>query len=347
MKIISFLYKEPWPRIIGIPLISLLISLSDGGPFSWNHFSIAFVFTFVFWNADYILIKRFRRYFPHLNETPKRLLYTIVAILFFNLLADFILRIIFETLNVDGFDINGPELLWIHLAQNFGTTFIIGTLYETGYYFSKWKFESVEVERIKSQQLKSELSVLKNQLSPHFLFNSLNTLLILIKENENQALLFTEKLSQVYRHILQVKEKEIIKLKSELSFIEAYIFLMKIRFEKSIEININVDKKSLDYYVAPLTIQMLVENALKHNIASISKPLIVDIYVENGRSLIVRNNLQPKKSGVNSTFTGLENIQLRYQMLSDCEVDIIETRDHFMVALPLIDVTVDEVAPIL
>jgi len=340
MKIITLL-KEPWPRIIGIPLVALIICLLSGGEngFELIDYGVCLIFTAVLWSGDYFIITYFRKAFPLLSATPKRLVSTFLVVCGFNLFADFILCSTFSYIGFEGFgDYFGDEF-GLNLSKNFITTIIIGTLYEAGYFFDRWKKQTIEVEQVKSQQLKSELNVLKNQISPHFLFNSLNTLVTLIHENPDQAAKFTEKLSQVYRYILQYKDKEIIKLKTEIDFISAYNYLLKMRFEKSLVVHIEIKHEDLEKYIAPLTVQMLIENAVKHNIASLSKPLSIDVYVENGSSLIVRNNLQLKTEGVESLKTGLDNIKQRYKYLSNKEVDVIKTREHFMVALPLIEVS--------
>jgi len=340
MKIKSLL-KEPWPRIIGIPVVSLLIALISysGFNFELSDYLLTILFTAVMWNGDYFIIKSFRTTWPSLSQTPKRIVSTVIAVCGFNLFADYLLCTILAYLGAKGYgDYLGDEFV-SNISKNFVTTMIIGTLYETGYFFGKYRDHAVEIEQVKSQQLKSELNVLKNQISPHFLFNSLNTLVTLIHENQDQAANFTEKLSQVYRYILQYKDKEIIKLKTEMDFIDAYNYLLKMRFESCLEINTRINPEDLEKYVAPLTVQMLIENAVKHNVVSLSSPLGIDVYVENGSSLIVRNNLQRKTEGVKSLKTGLENIRQRYKYLSDKEVDVIETREHFMVALPLIEVS--------
>jgi two-component system LytT family sensor kinase len=335
------LFIEPWPRILGIPLVALILNfLIDG--FAENGFQeylVNLLFVSIMWNGDYFIIMSFRKVYPELSVTYKRIITTIIAVSAYNLVVDMLLCSFLGYCNVEGFENYFDEELKQNIAKNFITTFIIGMLYESGYFFDRWKKQTLEIEHIKSQQLRSELNVLKNQISPHFLFNSLNTLLALIHENPKLAAKFTEKLSQVYRYILKHKDKEIIMLKTELEFMMAYNYLLKMRFERSLVINVSIEPDILEKYVAPLTVQMLVENAVKHNVVAISKPLTVDIYAENGKSLIVRNNLQSKTQGVESLKTGLENIRLRYKYLSDREVDIIESREHFMVALPLIEVS--------
>ncbi len=334
------LLNEPWPRIIGIPLAAVVMTAVIDG-FEENilqEFLINLLFISVMWNGDYYIILRYRKSYPKLSDTYKRVLSTILAVCSYNLFADFVLCSILAYFNVEGFDNYFDESFKTNISQNLITTAIIGALYEAGYFFERWKKQTIEIEQVKSQQLRSELNVLKSQISPHFLFNSLNTLVTLIHENPKHAAKFTEKLSQVYRYILQHKDKEIIQLKTELESIKAYNYLLNMRFESSLTISISIDEATiLEKYVAPLTIQMLIENAVKHNVVSASKPLLVEIYTENGKSLIVRNNLQRKIIGVQSMKTGLENIRQRYKLLSDRRVDIIETRTHYTVALPLIE----------
>ena len=339
--ILDRLIKEPWPRIIGIPLVSYLILVIShpADEVTWFNYGITLLYTGVMWNGDYFIIISFRKTWSALSDTHKRIISTAIVVCAYNLLADYVLCTVLGYFNVEGFGNYFDDEFTGNISKNLVTTFIVGTLYETGYFFNKWKKQTIEIEKVKSQQLKAELRVLKNQVSPHFLFNSLNTLVTLIHENQDQAARFTEKLSQVYRYILQHKEKEIIKLKTEMHFITAYNYLLEMRFEKSLIINIDIASDDMEKYIAPLSIQMLVENAVKHNIISSARPLIIDIYTENGSSVIVRNNLQRKTQGVASLKTGLENISKRYKYLSHKEVDIIETREHFLVALPLIELT--------
>jgi sensor histidine kinase YesM len=338
---ISFLIKEPWPRIIGIPILGVVAALlHNGWPIQFESFLQATVFTVVMWNGDYFIIKFFRKRWPSLDATHKRILTTILAVCVYNILADYALCYLFNTAE-ETQEYWGVEA-GANIAKNLLLTAIVGTLYEAGYFFSKWKKQTIEMEQLRSQQLRSELSVLKNQISPHFLFNSLNTLVTLIHENQDQAAKFTEKLSEVYRYILQFKDKELVRLSTEIKFSKAFIYLLKMRFEEGLEIEIELEKADEDKYVAPLTIQMLIENAVKHNVVSKNQPLHIKIYSENGKSLIVKNNLQHKPADGKSTHTGLENIQSRYALLTNREVDIIKTQSHFMVALPLVELVLDD-----
>ncbi len=329
---------EPWSRIFGIPFMALVISIfSKNEPFTLGVFLTTLVFVTVLWNGDYFIIMRFRKIWPTLGDTHKRIVTTILVVCTFNISADFVICDIFEFFEHPSFGYNSNHGLAEILSRNLGATLIVGTLYEAGYFFQKWKIQTIEIERVKSQQIRSELNTLKNQVSPHFLFNSLNTLVALINENPKQAIKFTEHLSHGYRYILQNREKEIVDLKSELDFTQGFCYLMQIRFEDSIKLNVDVADKFNRYYAAPLTLQMLVENAVKHNIVSNAKPLQIDIYIENDKYIVVRNNLQRKTEGVKSLKTGLENIVQRYKHLSNEPVAITETEDTFKVALPLIE----------
>lgn len=337
---LSKIIIEPWSRVFGIPIMTLFIAIfSKDEPLSWVVYFTTLVFVLILWNGDYAIIMKFRKVWPDLDDTHKRIVTTIMVVCVFNIALDFIICDIFEYFNHPNFGYDSNHTLTDILSRNLGATLIVGTLYEAGYFFQKWKVQTIEIERVKSQQLRSELSTLKNQVSPHFLFNSLNTLVALINENPKQAIRFTEHLSHGYRYILQNREKEIVDLKCELEFTQGFCFLMQIRFEDSIKLNIDVDDRYKKFYTAPLTLQMLVENAVKHNVVSNARPLQIDIFIENEKYIVVRNILQRKTEGVKSLKTGLENIKQRYMHLSNETVVIEESAEYFKVALPLIELS--------
>ena len=233
------------------------------------------------------------------------------------------------------------ELFELHiytemLAMNLIIALMVGTLYETVFFFERWKEAIQQNEELKNQQIRTQFEVLQNQMSPHFLFNSLNTLTTLISENQQSALMFTEKLSDVYRYILQNKERELVTLSEELQFAKDYVYLLKIRFPENLNVDFNIPDKNLNHHIAPLTLQMLIENSIKHNVISKAHPLSVDVYLTEG-SIVVRNNLKVKQVLDRSTKTGLENIRKRYEYLSDRGIDVIETTNSFIVSVPLIE----------
>jgi two-component system, LytTR family, sensor kinase len=172
-------------------------------------------------------------------------------------------------------------------------------------------------------------------VNPHFLFNNLNTLVSLIPEDPQQAMAFVQQLSKVYRHILEVKDEKSIPLKDELDVLQAYAFLLKTRFGNNLIIDIAVPDEKLKNNIVPLSLQLLMENAIKHNIVSLDRPLKIDVYAVNG-SLVVRNNLQKKKQLTESTGIGLDNIRNRYKLLGDKQVMVSESDTSFSVSIPLI-----------
>lgn len=190
----------------------------------------------------------------------------------------------------------------------------------------------LEIERLKQAQLEVSLNSLKEQLSPHFLFNTLNTLSTLTTEKHVKD--FVNELSNIYRHVLQHKQKDTVTLAQELNFIHSYVYILKSRFEDAINIHIDLAPADQDLRIPALALQLLLENAVKHNMATSYKPLSINLFRENDY-LVVTNNLQPKNSVSYSTGTGLHNIRLRYQLLFNKEIIIEKTPSHFTVKLPL------------
>ncbi len=204
-----------------------------------------------------------------------------------------------------------------------------------GFFFS-WREEAVNVEKLKSERLSSKFESLKNQVNPHFLFNSLNALTSLVHKDPELSEQFIKKLSDVYRYVLDSQDKEVVSLGEELSFTESFIFLQKIRHGDSLEVTVNIPKAALEKQVPPLAFQMLIENAIKHNIVSEAKPLKIEVSVSD-HWLVVSNNLQRRKDVENTSGLGINNIKMRYEFLSNQSIMIDETPDEFVVRIPLLD----------
>jgi LytS/YehU family sensor histidine kinase len=222
-------------------------------------------------------------------------------------------------------------------AALFNSLLVI-SVYEAIYFMKRYMHSVAETEQLKREMVQSQLETLKNQVNPHFLFNSLNTLVSIIPDDRDVAVEFVRKLSKVYRYILEIKDRELILLSEELEFLNAYIFLQKIRFGDNLVIKLEVPPHLMEHQVVPLSLQMLLENALKHNVVSTEKPLHIEIYIgKDDQTLVVRNNLQLKQQVIDSTGTGLKNIRNRYHFASGREVETIVTTSAFIVALPLID----------
>jgi PAS domain S-box-containing protein len=194
---------------------------------------------------------------------------------------------------------------------------------------------NMQLIRLQKENLQSQFEVLRQQVNPHFLFNSLNVLTSLIKLEPDLAEKFTEHLSKVYRYVLENKEKDLVKLRTELEFLEAYIFLLNIRFMDKIEIKVSISESENELLILPLALQLLIENAIKHNAMSKKNPLYIEIFIEDGNILNVVNNLQERESHMASTGLGLKNIEHRYKLLELPTPEFIKTETHFIAKVPL------------
>lgn len=190
-------------------------------------------------------------------------------------------------------------------------------------------------EQLQKEIIEFQFETLKSQVNPHFLFNSFNTLMAIIEEDQEQAVDYVAKLSDFFRHVLTYRDKQIIRLKEELSLINDYYFLQQKRYGNNFALKVDVTAEAKKSFIPPLTLQLLTENALKHNTVSKKWPLNIEIYSQNNQ-LHIKNNLNPKNQLQKSTGFGLENIKKRYWLLSDKLVEIIKTDHHFEVIIPLL-----------
>jgi two-component system, LytTR family, sensor kinase len=179
--------------------------------------------------------------------------------------------------------------------------------------------------------------LVKNQVNPHFLFNNLNVLSGMIIKDNPEANHFIEEFSKVYRYILSNQEKELVELRSELEFIQPYVFLLQKRFNEGLTVVVNIPERYQSYHVVPAALQMLIENAIKHNIVSRNKPLYITIHANGNDTLIVSNNLQLRKTEEPSTKIGLQNIRKRYELITGRHIVVTETDNIFKVILPLLN----------
>jgi LytS/YehU family sensor histidine kinase len=203
------------------------------------------------------------------------------------------------------------------------------------FFFIPWQ-ESMKREfELREQNLIFQNETLKNQVNPHFLFNSLNTLSSLVNTHVEIAGQFIGKLSTIYRYILDNSTKVKVPLKEEVQFIEDYFYLHKIRTEGKIELNIAIKGDEYNFEILPVSLQLLVENAIKHNIATLEKPLKIAIYIE-GQNIVVKNNLQKMATMVVSTKIGLKNLNERVRLITGKEIFIEETTSYFLVKVPLL-----------
>lgn len=203
-------------------------------------------------------------------------------------------------------------------------------------FISEYKSKQLEAEELKRISTQAQLQSIKNQVNPHFLFNNLNVLSGMVMKDNPDANKFIEEFAKVYRYILNSQDKELIPLQTELDYIKPYIFLLEKRFPESISIELNIPDKYYKYYIVPAALQMLIENAIKHNIVSKAKPLQISLSA-NGRELLtVKNNLQPKQLPEISSQIGLKNISQRYELITGKNIEVQKDEHSFSVAIPLI-----------
>jgi sensor histidine kinase YesM len=268
-------------------------------------------------------------------EFPKqRFVLTVISIVLYSFLAYGFVQVIMNWL-VSG---QSPiETMQVVLRQwsfpiliSFGVSLITAAIG----FFSGWKNSELKQEQLKAEMLEYKYEALKNQINPHFMFNSLNVLTELIYEDKEQAVEFIHKFSDIYRYVLDSRDKEIRPLKDEIAFIEKFVFLLKIRFEEKLTVEINLDIKK-GQMIVPLAIQLLVENAVKHNEISSQHPLKITIKQE-GECIVVQNSIQLKNNREESNGIGLRNLKSQYQYFSDGQVEVEETAELFTVKIPFI-----------
>lgn len=233
-----------------------------------------------------------------------------------------------------------------HLQENyiyrriFSGIILCIVIYLTNYTFTLFEERErimLENERLLRENLHAQFETLRQQVNPHFLFNSLSTLKTMMHNNIDKAEEYLLKLSDVFRYSLQVNDIEKVTLKEELDILEVYCFMLKGRFGENLSIDIQIDQSHFSMYVPPFSFQIIVENCVKHNIVSKDKPLFIKIFSNQAKQITILNNLQPKNSVETSSRVGLANIEKRYQYLSGQHIEIIETTETFNVIIPLIE----------
>jgi len=204
------------------------------------------------------------------------------------------------------------------------------------FYFTEYKTKWIEAEELKRMTAQAELQLVKSQINPHFLFNNLNVLSTLVMKNNNEANRFIEEFSKVFRYMLNNHDKELVDIKTELNYIKPYIFLLEKRFAEGLDISLNIPESGEGFYIIPASLQMLIENAIKHNVVSKKKPLHIDVHLNGNNTLVVSNNLQLRQSVDYSTKIGLNNIIKRYLLVSGRKVEVYKDDVAFTVTLPLL-----------
>ena len=288
------------------------------------------------WTGNRYIHKRLNRVYPWTHQPLRRFLVQLLGSGLYSLAclnaSDYFLKTLLVGLP--------PDLEQVLLLNLYGLLFLLPVIsLNFGLYFmARWKEAFIQSEKLREENLRTRFESLKSHIDPHFLFNNLNVLSSLIDKDPREAHQFLDNFSDVYRYVLQHRNEELVELETELAFIQAYSFLFQRRLNKQLRITVDVPAPAKSYYLPPLSVQMLVENAIKHNKATASSPLVIDIVLEAGGWLVVRNTLQPKLMEPSALpKVGLENIQKRFAYFSDRPVSIELNAHFFTVKLPLLE----------
>lgn len=325
-------------RIIGIPfmgmVIAVMIAFDEFLKLS-QHFFLSVLFstllTLTFWEGNRYIIIWMRRIFPEYNQTGRRVVAEAVLAVAYVFVVSLLLDEVYYK------PVYHVSALAMGFRISIVPTVIVYLVYEAVYFFDAWKMNVRKTEALMRENVQSQLEVLKNQLDPHFLFNSMNTLAALIDDENTAAQDYLERLSDVYRYVLVSRNKNTVLLSDEIAFVDAYVYLNKIRFRENLQVEKQLSTATLAQHVTPLSLQMLIENAIKHNVASREHPLRIVIREEASGYLVVENNISEKTILEKSTRVGLQNIINRYSLLTDREVEIISDGERFTVKIPLLD----------
>ncbi len=303
---------------------------------AWFSFAYGIAMTITLWSGNSVIQDRISKLIPWIKYPIRRFLTGMIVMILYTCLMVVVISYAYN------YCINNVSLTYFlqqitpdYFYFALGITIFIALILHSRSFLIYWRKAAIEVEKLKREQLASQYRSLKDQLNPHFLFNSLNTLSALVYKDPDQATLFIRHLSSIYRYGLENAAQEAISLDKEIDFIQSYIHLLKIRFRDNLIVHMNVPQHT-QYVLPPLSLQLLVENAVKHNVISSSNPLHLYIdFLEKG-AIGVKNTLNRKSDVTGSTGIGLNNIRMRYKHLTSQEIRISETEAYFTVEIPLI-----------
>ena len=324
-------------------IVSLFIFLIDGGEKTFEKYSVTFLisgmYTFFIGLGNGFLNDYLDSKFSWTDETRKRTIAAIVGTLVMNIalvyFCNYLNFIVIQGKNPEKF-FNGEMNFINWFFINFAI--MISAIGHARGFMAAWKNSTkkeVVEQKLIAKSANAQFESLKNQLDPHFLFNSLNVLDSLIEENPVQAQRFTNSMSKIYRYVLEQKDKELVSVEEEIDFAKTYCELLKTRFEDAVTFDFNISEEDKKGFVVPLSLQLLLENSIKHNFATSSKPLNIKMFTEKG-NLIIENNLQTRELPNKSTGVGLANIVSRYNLLTERNVFVEKSETFFRVKLPIL-----------
>ncbi|WP_421806930.1 2TM domain-containing protein [Flagellimonas sp.] len=325
---------------IAIFIVLLIIFFIKGWELTyqelWEEFWETMIFSIIIYLLNAVSFILLMRKYDKELFTKKYIAYGVIGNIVASILGIVLSRFVLKVLiNQQPF----VQFLAEERPEFYVSSFIIAMavafMFYTAYYYKYYKERQVKEQKIIAGSASARFDALKNQLDPHFLFNSLNVLTSLIDEDPHQAQNFTTSLSKVYRYVLEQKNKDLVTVDEELKFARTYVRLLKMRFEDSIIFDIPDQCSVPEAKIVPLSLQLLLENAVKHNVVTSSRPLHIRVYEDKGM-LVVSNNLQEKQVVKKSSGVGLQNIKQRYRILTDREMVINKTTKDFSVSLPIL-----------
>ncbi len=337
-------FNDFWFSVIGILTISIIttyhLSSVYGAP-SRAEMVISWVVTLIFTSTDWFVNRSImiylRKKYPGFKDDARRIIILFLAVAATVLLVDFIgtsLLSLIPGVSAVEYQYRIQALLYFIVL-----TIMVMAIYEAIYYNIRLKKSVRDEEQAKQVLLQAQLDALLNQAQPHFFFNTLNTLRDIIDQNPKaDAMEFVDKLSEIYRFLLEAGNENLITLEKELRFTRAYIHIQSERFGNNLKVNWDIPSTTENLMIVPMSLQLLLENAIKHNVISKAKPLSVNIAVQ-GSQLVVSNKLEPKSTQLPSTKVGLANIEKRYNLISDKSIEITNDGNQFIVSIPLLTVS--------
>lgn len=282
------------------------------------------------WRGNGMLTDYTDRKIPWLEEPVKRFIIGMITTVVYTAGIILLTMYVFKWV----FDFYFGDNLQPTIIVSIVITLLISFFLHAREFFLNWKKLELDAVKLRNENLSSKYESLKSQLDPHFLFNSLNVLTNLVYQDSDKSARFIKQLSEVYRYVLEVRNKELVLLEEELKFVESYLFLQQIRFGDKLKVENSLS--GVECLIPPLALQLLTENAIKHNVISEDDPLTIKMF-KQGNSIVVENNLQKKVLVTErSTGIGLDNISKRYEFLGKQKIEIEETAIAFIVKLPLL-----------
>ncbi len=288
----------------------------------------------IVWEGNLRIDAQLNKRYSWLTNPKKRILYQITACTIYTANTLFFTMYLIHQVKFGDGELINPKMREMFIPS---LLLAFGILASTIgiQFFRSWKHSLVDVEKYKTESAVAQLQNLKNQLNPHFLFNNLSVLSSLVYKSQDKAVEFINELSKVYRYILENNNSEVVPLRYEIEFLNHYIYLLKIRFEESVIFTVKIDETKNDFYLPPMCLQMLVENTIQHNEASMANPLRVSIYTDT-ETLVIENTVLQRNDLIESSKTGIQNIESRYSFFTDKKVIVINDGKYYKVILPLL-----------